>query len=381
MAFRLDYGRLSKAERTPQGGLRVPAFVTRTGVFSYKTDDGRTVRELRHPDEVFNADSLATLEDCVLTDLHPGKVTSKEFKRLAIGHTRGAAKEDIFVKATVVVQDAASVEAVEKGSRKEISCGYSCDIDPTPGEYNGEKYDCIQTNIRYNHVALGPENWGRAGNRVALHLDSGDAVMDCGIVEREDTPTPRPIVEHETINGIQYKVGSPEHIQALRQRADSEKSRADAAEAKVTTEKARADKAEGERDSFKNKLAEVSDPKRFDDAVNARIDLHAKARKVLGKDADFSGKSDRDVMSAVVTKADSSFKMDDKTSDDYLRGRFEAAVSSPAATDSAARVRKDAKTATETPPPAGSSPAQKREDQRKANANAWQQPLSLSKQK
>ena len=58
-------------------------------------------------------------------------------------------------------------------------------------------------------------------------------------------------MEFETIGGIQYKVGSPEHVQALRQRADADKSRADA---KVTAEKTRADKAEGERDEAQTRV-------------------------------------------------------------------------------------------------------------------------------
>ncbi len=40
---------------------------------------------------------------------------------------------------------------------KELSVGYLVDTIEEPGEYNGERYDAIQTNIRVNHLAVVPE--------------------------------------------------------------------------------------------------------------------------------------------------------------------------------------------------------------------------------
>ena len=48
---RFDVAEIGRPVRTPQGFLRVPAYLTRAGVLEYKRDDGSTVRELRHPDE------------------------------------------------------------------------------------------------------------------------------------------------------------------------------------------------------------------------------------------------------------------------------------------------------------------------------------------
>lgn len=170
---RYDTGKLDKAERTPQGGLRVPAFVTRTGIFEYKLADGSIQREYRPAEEVFHADALATLEDAPVTDLHPAQfVTPANHRDLGRGHTRNVKRSDDFVGATLVIQDAEMVRAIEAGERSEISLGYTCDLDYTPGEFNGEKYDAIQRKIRINHTAVGPENWGRAGTEVRMWLDS-----------------------------------------------------------------------------------------------------------------------------------------------------------------------------------------------------------------
>jgi hypothetical protein len=53
--------------------------------------------------------------------------------------------------------------------KKELSIGYRCLYDLTPGVYNGQQYDAVQREIRGNHLALVEE--GRAGPEVAV-LDS-----------------------------------------------------------------------------------------------------------------------------------------------------------------------------------------------------------------
>lgn len=375
MALRYDTQKIGKTERTPQGGLRVSAFLTRAGVFEYKRADGSIQRELRHPDEVFAEDSLATLNDAVLTDLHPGtRVTAKDYKRLSIGHTRNPKRNDNFVEGVVIVQDEKAVENVDSGHRKELSCGYSCDVVVGAGEYNGEKYDAAQTNIRYNHVALGPENWGRAGKSVALHLDSsGDMVL----AEKDDAK-----METETIDGIQYKVGSTEHIQALKKARDVATGRADAAEVSLKAETARADKAEGERDAAIKTHNDSNSREVIDTAVTARLALQTKASVVLGKDAKFDGKSDRQIMIDVITKSDPAFKCDDKVADAYLLGRFEG-CSAPRQ-DSRARLIEDALFAKQgkgkKPAPGDKkSPDDVRAERLAEKQNAWKQPLSVSK--
>lgn len=181
---RFDAGVLDKAERTPQGGLRVPAFVTRTGIFEYKLADGTIQRELRPEEEVFHADALATLEDAPVTDLHPASfVSPTNYRELERGHARNVSRKDEFVAATLVVQDADMIRAIEAGERSEISLGYTCDLDFTPGEFNGQKYDAVQRKIRNNHVAVGPSKWGRAGEEVRMRLDSTGNALPAGTQE------------------------------------------------------------------------------------------------------------------------------------------------------------------------------------------------------
>lgn len=185
---RYDAGVLDKAERTPQGGLRIPAYVTRTGIFEYHRPDGSVQREYRPPEEVFHADAMQSLEDAPVTDLHPSEmVVPNNFQSLSRGHSREPGRKDEFVTARLVVQDASLVKAIDAGERSEVSLGYTCDLDFTPGEINGEKYDAIQRGIRYNHVALGPKDWGRAGPDVRIRLDSTGNASPVGTQETHMT--------------------------------------------------------------------------------------------------------------------------------------------------------------------------------------------------
>lgn len=316
---RLDFGRFSKVERTPQGGMRVPAHLTRVGVFSYTRTDGSIVRELRHPDEVFAEDSLSTLAGAPVTDLHPAKpVRPSNWRKVSIGHVGDEAKPDgCFVSARLLIQDADAIAAIERDERCELSCGYSCKLDDTAGEYNGERYDAVQRSIRYNHVALGPKGWGRAGNEVALRLDS----------EGNQLPNEEDLKMKHTIDGVDYDTASPEFAQALANRDKRNDEKVATLTSERDTATAERDAAIKERDDAKSALDEANDPKRLDGLVAERVALVTAARRVLGTDAKLDGKSDREIMVETIRKDADDFDAEGK-SDDYVVAYFEASTKS-----------------------------------------------------
>lgn len=167
------HARLDGIVQTPQGGIRAKARVTRTGIFQYPTDDGGWLYELRPPEEVFKADSLETIKGCPIVLGHPSEVTTRNWRQLVVGHVQDDVRQDgIFVAATVVIQDAETCEKILDGELSEVSMGYDVDLCPTSGEYEGERYDVIQRNPRYNHCGLGGTSWGRAGTDVRIYTDS-----------------------------------------------------------------------------------------------------------------------------------------------------------------------------------------------------------------
>lgn len=323
---RLDFGQFTKVERTPQGGLRVPANLTRIGVFTYTRDDGTIVRELRPPDEVFAEDSLATLAGAPVTDLHPTvPVRPSNWRKLSVGHVADDVRGDgKFVAAKLLIQDAEEIAAVERKDRCELSCGYTCKLDETSGEYEGERYDMIQRSIRYNHVALGPKGWGRAGAEVALRLDAkGNQVA---AVEPPSNTEEATIMKY-TIDGVTYDTNTPEFMQALSlrdKRVDGEIETLKSERDKATAER---DAATKERDEFKTKLDDATDPTHLDSLVADRVALVTSARRVLGTDAKLDGKSEREIMVETIRHADDAFDAEGK-SDDYVRAYFEASTKS-----------------------------------------------------
>lgn len=188
-ASRYDLARLDAVEVTPDGELRIPARLARVGVLTYEDGEGNTWGELVPAETLFAADSIASMRGRPITDLHPGKlVTPTTRKVLAVGHVSDDVRRDgDYLAAPVYVTDAAEIALVQKGERRDVSCGYTCDLDETPGVYDGVAYQRVQRNRVYNHLGLGPEGWGRAGTDVALRLDGGDA----GRVMRFDAPRTR----------------------------------------------------------------------------------------------------------------------------------------------------------------------------------------------
>ena len=169
--------------------MEAPANLTSVGVFVYSTValDGtmRDVREYRPPEEVFAPESLATLRGAPLVEGHPAFIDAANWRTFAIGHVADdVAPSSIYATGTLRVSDGRAQADLQSDDLREISCGYFCDQDDTPGVTpDGEVYDVVQRNIRYNHVGLGPANWGRQGPNVRVLLDSvcGPAANDIGI--------------------------------------------------------------------------------------------------------------------------------------------------------------------------------------------------------
>jgi len=202
---RFDLSRLDKIEEMPQGYLRAPANATRVGIFVYKNADGSKRRELRLPEEVFKEDSLVTLAGVPLVNNHPPEqlLNLENTKKYLVGYTGTEVNhDDKFLKTTVTVVDPNTIEDVKLG-KIELSCGYECNLDEKPGVWEGQPYDCIQKDIRYNHLAL--VNKGRAGDEVRLRTDSSDAVMVSDELKENQMGMKKMLV-----NGLEHDV--PEEV-------------------------------------------------------------------------------------------------------------------------------------------------------------------------
>ncbi|CAB4197488.1 Uncharacterised conserved protein UCP029215 [uncultured Caudovirales phage] len=316
---RYDFAQF-KATKTDEGFLVDTPIVGRVGIQTYLNADGTTRKEYRPADEVFNVDALASMVGKPITDAHPkGKVTSANFKKLTIGTILGAGKQDgNNVRADIIIQDAEAILKAEKGGVRELSLGYTVDLEEIPGIFNGEHYDAIQRNIRVNHLAIVPK--GRAGN-ARLNLDRNDAVVITEDVMSEKLGRVR------LDSGIEYDAAL-EVVHAL------DKLRDDAAIFKTNVETANGqiEKLAGERDTLKARVdgfAAELDKVKADALQAAHADVKARAeldKAAEGCKVDTAGKSDREVKEAVIKSVRADADLTGK-SDEYVNAAFDMSVS------------------------------------------------------
>ena len=314
--YRRDFGTLGKVQRTQSGGLMVEADLTRTGVFTYVGDDGSIIREWRPPEEVFRKETVDSLRGATLTNDHPPEsIKPENFRVYSMGHLGDDVRRDgDKTVATTYWQDAEAIRAIEAG-RREISCGYHCDVDETSGiTPDGETYDRIQRGILYNHAAL--VDSGRAGPEVRLRLDSTGNQVHSG-AKMDKT---------EIINGIEYQVGTDAHRDARsRQDATNRKLKASYEEMQgaLRAAEARADSAEKKLNQVVTAVRNRLNPGHLDAAVRNRTEVVAKANAVLGKAFKCDGISNREIKLAVVKKAYPDVRLDGK-SKDFINGLYKA---------------------------------------------------------
>lgn len=165
--------RIDSYERTSAGALRVKGNLTKTGVFTYQVGDS-SVRERRTDSEVFSPESLDSLLGAPVTIDHPARFVDVEnWGLLAVGNVISVKVDSPYVAGEIQVHDRRTIELIEEGKLVEVSLGYTTEVVDS----NSEDADFEQTNITYNHAALGPEGWGRLGRDVALRLDSNQNII------------------------------------------------------------------------------------------------------------------------------------------------------------------------------------------------------------
>lgn len=352
--------RLDKMRETPTGGRVIPAVLARAGVLKYadptKPDGWR--RELVLPEEAFNADAVATIEHGAVIDIkhHNGMVTPDTWKQAALGHVANVRADGNFMRAELHVNDREMLDTIEKGDRLDVSCGYKCRLDMTPGVWQGERYDCVQRGRVYNHLALCPPNGGRAGPEVGLRLD-GKSAPEWGVshYEGEEKMTIK-----VRLDGREVEEHSKDHFDTLLKLHGAEVSSLKAEHDKVLGEmKTKLDAAEGAKDAAlqtieglkadaKEKKAKDDEEKKKDEEgfkfkARARRVLERMALRFLTEDEDDKEKmdaldafldkaTDREVMVRIIQKLPGGEKFDGKdrhgneADDVYVRARFDMLV-------------------------------------------------------
>lgn len=325
---RLDFGTLTRPQKTDQGYLKAPCFATRAGIFLYRNDDGSMRRELRLPDEVFSAVSLATLSGIPITDDHPpvmlDAINTNVFAKGFTGEFVQRVDDLIEVPITITAQDL--IASVLTREKVETSCGYKCDLDETPGVWNGQPYDAIQRNIRYNHLAIVRK--GRAGNQVRIRMDSG-AIQVIDHLSQEFCMTKLRIDE------LDFELSEPAAI-AVSAKLKKDAMTIEEISAQVAALQAEIEKLKGEKegmtiemDACKSEMEKVKTDAEAAKMDSAKIHSEAMVRVSLIKTAEkaipsikLDSLSNKEIKVEVIKARKPDFVSGDKT-DAFIDGLFE----------------------------------------------------------
>ncbi len=133
----------------------------------------RSASELSSPETIESFKLIPWIDNHVMLGREQDGLTRPEQKGI-----QGVIGQDVYFKdgtlyGNLKLFSSAMKDMIEAG-KKELSCGYRCTYDWTPGTWNGQHYDAVQREIRGNHLALVKR--GRMGPDVAV-LDHSDTSL------------------------------------------------------------------------------------------------------------------------------------------------------------------------------------------------------------
>lgn len=343
-----DRATLSGTRKTADGYLVTEAFAVRTGIQLYRGSevglvDRDIVRVYRPEDEVKSPASLTTFSHAPVTLGHPNQMVNADtFKDVARGEVSTEAQwEDGKIKLPLIVKDAEAIRAIEGGVR-ELSAGYTCDLDFTDGvSPDGEAYDAVQRNIRVNHLAIVPK--GRAG--ADCRIEDGAETWGASPV----TPSAKEKTEMSDAlitvvlgdKAVSVSAADKATIDAFK--ADAAKELKDAKDA----HKADMDTKDAEAATKDAKIKELEDAALSDDALDAKVQARADlidTAKSIHPDLETKGLSDAEIRKAAIVAVDGEDAIKDK-SDAYVDAMFDIKATDAKKTDDPVAKLKDAKPA------------------------------------
>lgn len=335
---------LDAPTRTRDGYLVASVRVARTGIQKYRgievdpqnehgLRDKAIVNVYRSEAEVFNKDSLASYTYRPVTVDHPPEmVTADNWRDYAVGQTGGEwARDGEYVRIPMVLMDSAAINVVETTGKREISQGYTCDLDFTAGKtQDGLDYDVAQTNIRANHTAI--VGLARGGHELKI----GDSTMAKTLV-----------IDGHT---VQLEDAAAILVQGLQTKLTDCEIKLKDAETKVGTLTATVSTKDGEIAALTTKVkdAEVT-PAKLDALVKDRAEVVTKAKGIY-PELVADGKSIADIRKEAVKHklGDAATSLDDNA----ILGAFAALAVGVSTTDAGTTTLADALSAVKPTPQA-----------------------------
>lgn len=152
--------------------------ISKVGVYPYlgseigAPEPDRIYRVYRPAEELSHPDAIASFRLMPLVDEHSMLGSEHDgFTPAERKGVQGVIGEEVYfdppyLRGNLKLYSEAAKHMVRSGLKRELSPGYRCTYDFTPGAFDGEVYDAVQRTIRANHLALVTE--GRTGPDVAV---------------------------------------------------------------------------------------------------------------------------------------------------------------------------------------------------------------------
>ncbi|BBO75856.1 hypothetical protein DSCW_32730 [Desulfosarcina widdelii] len=172
-------------EKTPDGFLRCRARVLAERIMPYdrsELDDPPPGQGLFNmlvtKNEMASSAALRSLEGIPIVAGDHTWLTPELVKNYSVGSVAGTPKLDgDYLVCDLLVTDPETIRAIEAEELPEISAAYMAETIFEPGVFNNATYDALQTELRFNHVALIAEGRGRAGRDVRILNTKGAMKM------------------------------------------------------------------------------------------------------------------------------------------------------------------------------------------------------------
>ena len=296
-----------KMRETADGYLVCQPRIARTGIQLYTgaevgRPDLEQVRVYRPEAEVMHKDSLKSLAGRPVTIEHPDEpVNSKNWKDLAVGSLGDEVLRDgEFIRVPMILMDASAIEYA-RSEKRELSVGYTAILQWADGKTPaGEDYDCMQTAIRANHVAI--THTARGGDKLRMgdskekkEMTTRKIMIDGISVEMEERDTQ--VVERR-ISALEAELATAKTALATAQTTAQN----DVATARTETANATAagQTKDAEIATLKQQLADAkTTPEKLDKLVTDRVATVQRAKALLDSVV-IDGKSDADIRRQIV---------------------------------------------------------------------------------
>lgn len=351
MQLRYDTAPINKIEIDPDSGFLnakdVP--IARVGVFPYRKSDGSTDMEAKLPQYLLSDSTVESANGKPVTDDHPPVMLNKDnVKQYMQGFTAtNAHVRDNTLRVDLIICDSALINDINNG-KEELSIGFRTELQQVSGEFNGTKYDSVQSNIQINHVAVVDK--GRAGHSIRLTGDSASMVVkndsaDAGSQQEnsednENMETKQVLLDGNTITIAKEDA---EAVANANQKITNQQSQIEKwqAQIKVLQEKiAKAkqgnsqnggsdngesskeiEKLKKKTDALEKEKKDMND--KLDSMVENRVALIDNAGNYLDKKYDYKGKSDRQIKVDAIKTVKKDFD-DTGIDDEKIDGIFTA---------------------------------------------------------